>query len=86
MYYVYILQNEKGRIYIGCTRDLKKRIQAHQNSKARATHGHKWELVYYEAYRAEADAWIREKHLKRSGQARRALKGRIRNSMAELGQ
>ena len=38
-YYVYVLQNPEGRLYIGFTTDLEKRVRRHQEDKAGWTHG-----------------------------------------------
>ena len=82
MYYVYVIQREDGRLYIGYSSNLKERIEAHKQGKGNWTKRHKWELVYYEAYKAKDDAKKREQQLKKSGQARRWLKERIANSIA----
>ena len=82
MYYVYVLLDEIGRSYIGYSADVKKRLAAHNEGEVTSTRGHKWALIYYEAYRAEEDARAREKQLKNSGQGRRWLKERIVNSIA----
>jgi len=81
MHYVYVLTNEEGGMYIGCTGDLKKRVVRHNSGHISATKGKKWTLAYYEAYRAEADAWQREQRLKDHGQAKRQLKDRIAGSL-----
>ena len=75
MYYVYILRKTKdGKIYIGCTNDLKRRIKGHKDKKS--------ELIYYEAYKDRLDAQRREKKLKQRGKAIRFLKERIKNSLS----
>ncbi|MBI4065984.1 GIY-YIG nuclease family protein [Candidatus Kaiserbacteria bacterium] len=81
MHYVYILTDDESEIYIGCTGDLKKRLAQHASGRGKATSGNKWTLAYYEAYRAEADAWQREQRLKDHGQAKRQLKDRITTSL-----
>jgi putative endonuclease len=80
MYYVYLIQNEAGEIYTGFTKDLRKRLQSHNEGLNKATKGHQWQLVYYEAFRSEADARKREKSLK-AGRARRWLRERIQGSL-----
>ncbi|GEA14625.1 hypothetical protein E308F_08700 [Moorella sp. E308F] len=81
MYYVYVLKNEEGELYIGQTSDLKARLKAHNEAKNRSTRGHRWEVVYYEAYKAKEDALDRERQLKKHGQAKRWLKQRIARSL-----
>jgi putative endonuclease len=51
MYYVYIIKDEDGRLYVGYTKDVQKRIADHNAGNTSSTRGHKWELVYYEAYK-----------------------------------
>ncbi|MGC9365388.1 MAG: GIY-YIG nuclease family protein [Fidelibacterota bacterium] len=75
MYYIYLIQNRADkRLYYGYTVDLRRRIKEH-NEKG------DWELIYYEAYRAEEDARRREKKLKDYGQSRTHLKQRLFNSL-----
>ena len=81
MYYVYILRNEKGETYTGYTSDLRKRLKSHKDGRNESTRGHQWELIYYEAYKAEQDARNRETKLKESSQAKRFLKERIKQSL-----
>jgi putative endonuclease len=83
MYYVYVIQNEKGATYTGYSSDLRTRIKAHNEGLNASTRGHRWEVVYYEAYKAEKDARRRERQLKQSGQARRWVKERIRESLQD---
>ena len=81
MHYVYVLTNEEGGMYIGCTSDVKTGLARHTSGEAPATSGKKWTLAYYEAYRVESDAWQREQRLKDHGQAKRQLKDRIAASL-----
>jgi len=71
MYYVYILKLERNNeFYIGCTKDLVKRIKQHKSKN-------KFQIVYYESYSLEKLARSRERKLKYYGSAWRALKKRI---------
>jgi putative endonuclease len=81
MHYVYVLKNERGEIYIGETSNLDARLKAHNDGRNRSTKGHRWEVVYYEAYRSPEDARKRERKLKAHGQAKRWLKERIARSL-----
>ena len=81
MFYVYVLKNEIDEKYIGYTGDLKERFRAHNTGKNRSTKGHRWELVYYEAFKSPEDARNREKQLKAHGQAKRWLMKRIAKSL-----
>jgi len=66
MHYVYVLQSEVDRrFYTGCTGDLRKRIQQHNDGKVPATQQRtRLKLIYYEACLNEQDAFRREKYLK----------------------
>ena len=77
MYYVYVIENEIGELYYGSTNDLKRRLVEHQSGKSFATKGHNWILIYYEAYRNETDARIREQQIKHNGGTKKHLKNRI---------
>jgi putative endonuclease len=81
MYYVYLIKNEKGNIYIGYTKDVDSRVGQHNRGENISTKGYKWELIYYEAYRSEEDARRIERKLKQRGQAVRHLKERVRDSI-----
>jgi putative endonuclease len=74
MYYVYLLRNKKtGKLYIGYTDDIKRRIKEHKNKNP--------ELIYCEVYKNKKDAIIRELKLKQRGQNVRWLKQRIKYSL-----
>lgn len=74
MYYVYVLKyRTKGQLYFGYTENLKRRFKEHTSQKP--------ELIYYEAYRSEKDARMREAMLKHHGQTKRRLKERLTFSL-----
>ena len=81
MYYVYVLKSSKGRLYVGYTSDLKRRIAEHNAGQSQYTRNDTWELIYYEAYRSEHDARDRERKYKQYGQSYRRLKERIKDSL-----
>jgi len=66
MFYVYILRSKKDNdFYIGCTSDLKKRLNEHNLGKSKSTASRiPFVLVYYEAYINKEDAFTREQYLK----------------------
>ena len=66
MQYVYILRSKKdGHLYIGCTNDLKKRLELHNKGLVESTYLRRpLILIYYEAYLDKNDAFAREKWLK----------------------
>lgn len=75
MFIVYVLRSySTGKLYIGQTLNLERRLQEHQEGTARYTRGRgPWTLVYTETYPTRSEAMIREKYLK-SGQGREYLK------------
>ena len=67
MYYVYILRNQDGRLYIGYTEDLRRRFEEHNDGLSTATKPYRpWLLIFYEAYVSKRDAKRREMYLKTS--------------------
>ena len=80
MFYVYVLQSESDTgMYIGKSRNLRRRFEEHQRGESISTKGRRpWRLIYYEAYLSEADAGGREIFLK-SGSGRRFLDRQLRN-------
>lgn len=82
LFYVYIIKSKKdNNFYIGSTNDLKRRIDEHNAGLSFSTKSRiPFELVYYEAYRSEKDARMREKNLKIRSRAFVQLKKRIKES------
>ncbi len=76
-YYTYILKSDiDGNLYTGCTSDLQKRLNDHNNGNVRSTCERRpFELIYYEASRNQQDAYAREKYLK-SGMGKRYINNR----------
>ena len=66
MYFVYILASRNRVLYVGVTRDLRRRLEQHRDGLDGAfTHRYRIErLVYYESYDLVGDALRREKQLK----------------------
>ena len=66
MYYVYILHSKiKGRYYIGCCKNMKRRLGEHNSGKVRSTKAHiPWEIVYTEEIESRTEAYEREKEIK----------------------
>lgn len=83
MFYVYILKSKSdGKLYIGYTNDLKRRVEEHTKGLNVSTkYRLPLKLVYYESYVSQADAKDREKMLKTSSGAYTALKRRIMDSL-----
>ena len=82
MYYVYILLDKiNSKIYVGRTSNLKERIKQHLRGKTWTTARMKdLELIFYEAFKAKADAIRREKYFKTS-KGKSSLKQIIRDSL-----
>jgi len=69
MYYVYSLKCKDG-YYIGCTNDLKERLERHKKRQVKATSDRlPIELVWYVAFKEKNIAFNFEKYLK-SGSGR----------------
>ena len=85
MFYTYVLFSETDKkFYIGFTKDLKKRVEEHQNGSVPSTaHRRPFMLIYYEACLNENDAIKREKYFK-SGFGRRFLRNRIETYLKEF--
>ncbi|MBM3208917.1 GIY-YIG nuclease family protein [Candidatus Shapirobacteria bacterium] len=66
MYYVYILLSKKdGKLYIGSSPDLKKRLEKHERGFVLATKNRlPITLIHYESFYSERDARRREIFLK----------------------
>ena len=78
-YFVYLLASKKTSwIYIGCTGDLKNRLEEHSRGKVFSTETKlPVELIYFEAYKSKTSAYIREKNLKTYGSGLAKLKDRL---------
>ena len=88
-FYVYLIKSKRdssiypssslmGRIYIGCTSNLHKRLEEHKEGKIYSTRKMlPIELIYFEAFRSRKAAFEGEKRLKHHGSALSHLKLRI---------
>jgi putative endonuclease len=78
MFYTYVLKSKKdGKLYIGFSSNLKRRLEEHQKGLVEITKNRRpFELVYYEACCKKEKAVEREKALK-MGFGRSYLKRRI---------
>ncbi|MCK5471962.1 GIY-YIG nuclease family protein [Candidatus Gracilibacteria bacterium] len=68
MYFVYLIENFEGRIYIGFTSNLSLRLKRHNNIDSRERRWTKnkgrWRLIYSEEFVTKNEAMKREKYLK----------------------
>lgn len=78
MFYTYVLKSAiDDKLYVGCTGDLKKRLEEHKLGKVEATkHRLPVGLIYYEACLNKIKAFKREKYFK-TGYGRRFLESRL---------
>jgi predicted GIY-YIG superfamily endonuclease len=78
MTYVYILMCNNDKTYVGCTSDLKERMQRHKNGYVPATKNLRpLKLLTYIAFTDKYKAYEFEKYLK-SGSGRAFLKKRLK--------
>ncbi len=76
-YIVYIIKNNNGKIYIGQTSQLEKRIGEHNFTGQGYTSKYRpWHLIHKEEYLTRKDAMSREKFLK-TGKGRDWIKNTI---------
>ena len=76
-YHVYMLKSlsKKPVTDVGYTKNLKKRIDLHNNSKgAKFTRGRKWKLIYKEIYSTKKEAISREYYIKSNKSLRKKIK------------
>ena len=66
MIYVYVLRSElDGRVYVGITKDISRRLKEHNRGKTKSTKGFiPWVLLFYEIKSDYQSARNREKYLK----------------------
>ena len=67
--------NDKALSYVGYTKDLKKRVLLHNNSKgAKFTRGKYWILIYKKKYKTKSLAMTEEYKLKKNYKKRNLIK------------
>ena len=86
MWYIYVLKCGKdGKMYTGCTGNLRKRLRQHEKGENSSTKNRgPFTLVYYEASSNEEDARAREKYLK-SGMGKRYITNRLKRFLSLTG-
>ncbi len=86
MQYVYILRSKKdGNLYVGCSKDIKQRLELHNKGQVESTKRRRpFELIYYEAFTNQQDAFAREKWLK-TGWGKTHIKKILSNYLKSLG-
>lgn len=64
-WFVYILQNERGRQYVGYTSDMNARLKEHNEGSVKATKGLRpWHVQWFCCFREKGHAIAFEKYLK----------------------
>jgi putative endonuclease len=83
MYYVYLIKSSKDEtLYVGCTSNLKRRLEEHNKNMSVYTKKYgPWKLIYFEAFLSKEDAYGREGALKSHAQGLRRLKERLSSSL-----
>lgn len=82
MYYVYLIESRDKELYIGCTNNLKKRIEAHNSGKVASTKFKRpYQFLYCEVFISKHDAFERESKLKYHAQSLRRLKERLKMTL-----
>jgi putative endonuclease len=82
VYFVYVIRSQSvGKIDIGHTQDLQKRLREHNDPECFSSKFTKriqgpWDLIYSESYDTRSEAFRRERWLK-SGRGREYLKLRL---------
>lgn len=78
MHTIYVLQSSKdGNLYIGCTSNLEKRLNAHSRGEVRSTrHRRPWQLVHKEEFQDKHEAYFTEWFYK-TAKGKKELKEKI---------
>lgn len=85
MFWVYVLELENGKKYIGQTNNLERRIYEHKTGRSPYTCKNKIKnLLYFEKCATRSEAILKEKFLK-SGKGREWLKANISKQSASGG-
>ncbi|MDD5530094.1 MAG: GIY-YIG nuclease family protein [bacterium] len=72
--YVYVITNDKKRIYVGMSKDPKNRLIEHNAGKTKSTKGFRpWKLMYIQECKDRVEGRKLEKNLK-SGSKKEELK------------
>ena len=85
MFYFYVLQSLQDKdLYFEYTDNLLRRFKEHNAGKVTSTRDRRpLEIIYYEAYKSEKDARVREQQIKRRAKAFISLRRRFKNSLLE---
>lgn len=86
MHYVYILHSKRdGNLYVGCTKDIRRRFREHNDGKIVSTAKRiPLELVFYETFINKSDAFAREQWFK-TGFGRNHIKKMLSETLKSFG-
>ena len=74
MFWVYVLENSRGKFYVGQTEDLTERLRDHNRTDCFAGHFTRkngpWRLVWSEQHPSRSSAVRRERQIKRMKSAK----------------
>ncbi|MBU4369149.1 GIY-YIG nuclease family protein [Patescibacteria group bacterium] len=79
-YYIYVLKSLKdNNLYIGCTSNLKKRLDYHHKGNVKSTkHRRPLNLIYSEKYNNKYEAYKKERYYK-TAKGKKELKNKIKH-------
>ena len=86
-YFVYIMTNRSGTLYVGMTSNLPGRVYQHQNRvhEGFTSRYHVYRLVFFEEFSQVDDAIARERQIKRWGKTKKlVLIGRMNPEWRDL--
>ena len=85
MWYVYVIKSLKnGRLYVGSTNDIKRRLNEHNDGiGGKYTKDNRpFKLIFYEAFLNKKDA-IKDELFFKTGYGREVLKAKLKNYLKE---
>lgn len=86
IYWVYVLENELSRWYIGSTGNLEFRLKRHNNQRVKSTKNRGiWNIIYKENCKTRSEVMRREEYLK-SGAGRKLLKDLLNQQSSVVAQ
>lgn len=79
-YFVYVLQNDGGKLYIGQTSDVDRRLIEHNElGNGYTSKFRPWKLVHLEKFSSRKEAIVKERYLK-TGIGREWIKNNIKGA------
>ncbi len=73
-YYVYVLENNSGRHYIGISSNIEKRLEYHNSGRVRSTKPFRpWQIIFKEVFDNRIEARKKEVKLKNNFELRNKI-------------